>query len=81
MKKLGIESVFGIAGLRLESSQAQTVRDDEYGAERHGSARDQRVQQPQCCERQGGHVVGEGPEQIPLDGFQRRSRESNRVRS
>jgi hypothetical protein len=53
--------------LSREAAQPQAVADHEDAGERHGRTRDHRVEQAQRGQRQGGHVVGEGPEQVALD--------------
>jgi len=52
-----------------KASQTQAVGDDEHGTERHGRAGDHRVERPGRRQRNGGDVVGEGPEEVaPDDG-------------
>src|SRR5262249_37946331 len=51
-----------------EAAQPQAVADHEDRGERHRGAGDHRVEQAQRGQRQGGHVVGERPEQVALDG-------------
>lgn len=53
--------------LSREAAQPQAVADHEDAGERHRGTRDHGVEQPQSGQRQGCHVVGEGPEQVALD--------------
>src|SRR5256885_188523 len=53
-----------------ETAQPQAVAHHEDRGQRHRTPRDHRVEQPGRGQRQRGDVVGEGPEQIALDGPQ-----------
>ena len=50
--------------------QTQAVRHHEDARQRHGQPGQHRVHEAQNRQRQGRHVVGEGPEQVGLDGGQ-----------
>ncbi len=54
----------------LKAAQPQAVTDHEDRGEGHRRSGDHRVEQAERRQRQRGHVVGEGPEQIALDGGQ-----------
>src|SRR5688500_15149932 len=47
-----------------EAPEAQRVGDDEHRRERHGAGGDHRVEHAGHGQGDGGHVVGEGPEQV-----------------
>ena len=65
--------------VRPEAAEAEAVGDDEGARAGHGGAGHERAEQPGGGERQGGDVVGEGPEQVALDGAQRPAGESDGV--
>ena len=50
-----------------ESAQPQRVAHHEDAREAHRRRRDHRAEQPDRGQRDGGHVVGERPEQVALD--------------
>ena len=63
-----------------EPAQPQAVGDHEHGAERHRGGGDQRVEEPEGGQRDGGGVVAERPEQVALDRGQRPPGQRDRVR-
>src|SRR3954454_12287711 len=63
-----------------KAAEPEAVCDDEDGREGHRGTGEQRVQQPGGGEREGGDVVGEGPEQVAADGAERGVGEPDCVR-
>ncbi len=63
-----------------EAAQPQAVGDHEHRRRRHRGTGDHRVQQAQRRQRDGGDVVGEGPEQVHPDGPQCARRQPQRRR-
>src|SRR5450759_3028040 len=59
------------AGQWGEAAQPKAVAHHEHRAEGHSRARDERVEQAECGQRNGCDVVGEGPEEVALDCLQR----------
>src|SRR5664280_3847867 len=55
-----------------ESAQPKAVAHHEHRAERHGRARDKRVEQAECGQWDGCDVVAERPKEVPLDRTQGR---------
>src|ERR1019366_6840652 len=53
-------------GAGAEAAQPQAVGHDEHRAERNGGGGDQRVEKAERGQRDGGGVIGEGPEQVAL---------------
>ena len=61
---------------RRGSGGGAAVRDDEHRREPHRARRDHRVEHAERGERDGGDVVGEGPEQVALDRRERAARQT-----
>src|SRR5690242_773855 len=67
------------SGARPEPTQAQAVPDDEDGGQGHGGRGHQRVGQAERGQRDGQHVVAEGPGQVGADGPERGPGQRDRV--
>jgi hypothetical protein len=66
-----LRSHFREHALSTESAEAEAVGNDENARTRHGSTGDERIEITGRGQWDGGDVVGEGPEQVDLDGGKR----------
>ena len=63
-----VARAFSLWGSAVEASESERVGDDRDAGEGHGCAGEHWVEQSEGGDGDGGRVVGEGPEQVLLDG-------------